>query len=259
MLDGMSGEGTRSAKAPRRDFLRRNPFPNPLLDGFFYREKMRAIHHVAPDGPVSRILEIGGGRSGLTALLYPEAEIVNIDLDRSYADAPANRASGTRFVCGDATRLPFADGAFDLVTMFDVMEHIPADRTAMAEALRVLAPGGMLLVSTPNEHWRFPYYSLLRPLCPTEAAVMADWGHVRRGYRLEELERLVGCPAERIASFITPLTAPGHDLAFSKLPRRLRTLGCALLLPLTGLGYALHRPAGRGTETAAAWRKAWAP
>lgn len=255
MLEGVSGTETRAVKAPRRAFLRSNPFPNPLLDGFFYREKMRAIHHVAPDGPFSRILEIGGGRSGLTAQLYPQAEVVNIDLDRSYADAPPNRQPGTRFVCGDATSLPFADGAFELVTMFDVMEHIPADRMAMAEALRVLAPGGALLVSTPNEHWRFPYYSLLRPLCPPEAAIMADWGHVRRGYRLEELESFVGHPALRIARFITPLTAPGHDVAFSKLPRRLRTLGCALLMPLTALGYVLHRPMGRGTETAAAWRK----
>ena len=256
MPDAMPHTETRAGKAPRWAFLRRNPFPKPLLDGFFYREKMRAIHHVAPDGPVSRILEIGGGRSGLTALLYPQAEIVNIDLDRSYAEAPTNRQPGTRFVCGDATRLPFADGTFELVTMFDVMEHISADSLAMAEALRVLAPGGALLVSTPNEHWRFPYYRVLRPLCPSEAAIMADWGHVRRGYRLAELERLVGHPAERIARFITPLTVAGHDIAFSKLPRRLRTLICALLLPLTGLGYVLHRPEGRGTETAAAWRKA---
>lgn len=256
MRDLASGAVPRAGKSPRAAFLRRNPFPKPLLDGFFFREKMRAIHHIAPDEPVSRILEIGGGRSGLTALLYPHAEIVNIDLDHRYASAPCNRQPGNRFVCGDATRLPFADRRFDLVTMFDVIEHIPADRAAMAEALRVLRPGGALLVSTPNENWRFPYYGLLRPLCPSEAAVMAEWGHVRRGYRLEALESIVGFPADRIANFITPLTVPGHDIAFSRLPPRLRTLACALLMPLTGLGYLLHRPEGRGTETAAAWRKA---
>ena len=246
----------RAYKAPRGVFLRRNPFPKPLLDGFFYREKMRAIYHVAPDEPVARILEVGGGRSGLTALLYPQAQIVNIDLDRTYADAPSNRQPGTNFICGDATQLPVPDGAFDLVTMFDVMEHIPEDRAAMAEALRVLRPGGALLVSTPNEYWRFPYYRALRPICPSEQSIMAEWGHVRRGYRLEELEGLVGQSAQKIANFITPLTAPSHDISFSGLPARLRTLVCALLMPLTGLGYVLHRPDGRGTETAALWRKA---
>ena len=246
---------TLAPKAARRDFLRRNPFPHPLLDGFFYREKMRAIHHVTPDDAIGTVLEIGGGRGGLTHLLFPAARIVNIDLDRSYGSAPCNREPGMSFVCGDATALPFADARFDAVTMFDLIEHVPDDSRAMAEALRVLRPGGMLLLSTPNENWRFPHYALLRPICPTDAEVMAEWGHVRRGYRLAELERLVGAPAERTASFITPLTVLGHDLAFSRLPARLRRLLGALVLPLTLFGYAVHRPDARGTETAASWRK----
>jgi len=244
-----------SRKAPRGDFLRRNPFPRPFLDGFFYREKMRAIHRVAPDGPVATVLEIGGGRSGLSAMLYPAARVVNVDLDPALADAPCNRAAAVRFICGDAASLPFADGAFDVVTMFDVIEHVPDDRRAVAEALRVLRRGGALVLSTPNENWRFPYYGALRPVCPSEAAIMAEWGHVRRGYRLAELETLVGARADDRASFITPLTVVGHDIAFSRLPARLRTLLCAAALPLTLLGYATHRPAARGTETAAAWHK----
>lgn len=245
-----------SAKRRRGEFLSRNPFPKPWLDGFFYREKMRAIHRIAPDGPVARVLEIGGGQSGLAALLYPAAQITTLDLDPVYGRAPCNRQERTGFVCGDAARLPFADGSFDVVTLFDVLEHVREDRLAAAEAWRVLRPGGTLLASTPNENWRFPYYAWFRPFCPSEAAIMAEWGHVRRCYRLGELETLVGAPADRIAHFITPLTAPGHDIAFSKLPARLRTALCALLMPLTGLGYLLHRPERRGTETAAGWQKA---
>jgi SAM-dependent methyltransferase len=243
------------AKAARGEFLRRNPFPGRFLGGFFYREKMRAIHQVTPEEPVDAVLEVGGGRGGLTGLLFPRARIVNIDLDRSHADAPSNREPRTSFVCGDATRLPFADARFDAVTMFDVIEHVPDDSRAMAEALRVLRPGGMLLVSTPNENWRFPHFALLRPVCPSEAEIMAEWGHVRRGYRLADLERMVGARAERVASFITPLTALGHDLAFSRLPRRLRRLLGMLALPLTLFGYAVHRPGARGAETAASWHK----
>src|SRR5436309_15628903 len=83
-------------KARRSDFLNRNPFPKPLLDGFFYREKMRAIHDVAPDEPLEEVLEIGGGRSGLTALLYPGARVLNLDRDAAYAAAPCNRQTLTR-------------------------------------------------------------------------------------------------------------------------------------------------------------------
>jgi hypothetical protein len=61
-----------SEKAPLGTFLAANPFPRPLTDGLFYREKMRAIHRIAPDtlGVSARsaaVLEIGGGRSGLTS------------------------------------------------------------------------------------------------------------------------------------------------------------------------------------------------
>ena len=242
-------------KALRSEFLSQNPFPKPFLGGFFYREKMRAIHQVAPDEAVDDVLEIGGGRSGLTALLYPRARIVNLDRDAAYAAAPCNRQSGTRFICGDGARLPFPSDRFAAVTMFDVVEHIPADRTAIAEALRVLRPGAALIVSTPNENWRFPYYGVMRALCPTESEIMAEWGHVRCGYSLPELETIVGSQAKARATFITPLTVLGHDVAFSRLPPKLRSFVCAGLLPITLIGYALHRGGGKGTETVALWRK----
>ena len=236
-------------------FLARNPFPAPLTFGFFYREKMRAVHRVSPEGPLRDILEVGGGRGGLTALLYPGARIVNIDFDRVFGNEAVNRQPGMSFVCGDATRLPFPDASFDAVTMFDVLEHIPDDRTAADEAFRVLRPGGWLLASSPNEHWRFPYYDVLRPYCPSEEEMFAEWGHVRRGYSLAEFAALADVPLVRHASFINPLTVLCHDVAFSRLSERKRRLLCRLLAPLTWAGYALHHPHARGTETAVAWRK----
>jgi hypothetical protein len=73
-----------NAKSPLPQFLRRNPFPRPLTLGFFYREKMRAIHRIAPDTVAGPILEVGGGRGGLTSLLYPNNSVVNIDLMRPW-------------------------------------------------------------------------------------------------------------------------------------------------------------------------------
>ncbi|HEY9769022.1 MAG TPA: hypothetical protein V6C71_11095 [Coleofasciculaceae cyanobacterium] len=43
-------------KTPVKDFLARNPFPYPLTLGFFYREKMRAIHRIAPNIYFDKIL-----------------------------------------------------------------------------------------------------------------------------------------------------------------------------------------------------------
>ncbi|PLS76615.1 MAG: hypothetical protein CYG61_00795 [Actinobacteria bacterium] len=242
-------------RASRRAFLRANPFEQPLTLGMFYREKMRAIHAIARPGPVRRILEVGGGQGGLTRLLYPGAVIVNADYDRAFAHRPVNEGAGSHFTCADGTWLPFRDECFDAVTLFDVLEHIPDDTRAVAEARRVLRPGGQLLLSSPNDAWRFPYYRAFRRVCPTDAEIMADWGHVRRGYALAELDRLAGTGHDAAHTFITPLTVIAHDVAFSRLPRRVRRAAGLALAPLTWAGYALHRPSALGTETAVRWTK----
>lgn len=245
-------------KAALSRFLDQNPFPNGLTDGLFYREKMRAIHRIAPttlaEARAPRVLDVGGGRSGLASLLYPDAEVITIDIDPSLAgQGPA--AGRAKFVCADAARLPFPDGAFDAVTLFDVLEHIPADRGAAAEALRVTRPGGVVLVSTPTAAWRYPYFKAMTPHCPHESELMAEWGHVRRGYTDADLEEIFGGAPERRASFINALTAFFHDVAFSKLGRRKRKLLYLAAAPLTALGYLLHHPAMGGAETAGAWRR----
>lgn len=236
-------------------FLSKNPFSSPLTLGFFFREKMRAIYKIAPDVDYQKILEVGGGQGGLTTLLYPKSQITNIDLEPKFAQAACNQNQNVTFICGDATQLPFEDNSFDAVTMFDVLEHIPDDEKAISEALRVLRPGGMLLVSTPNENWKFPYYEIMQSICPLDSEVMAEWGHVRRGYTLKSLENLIGLTCENYATFITPVTAIGHDIAFSRLPYLIRQFLSILVSPITWVGYLLHKPHSKGTETAYAWRK----
>jgi SAM-dependent methyltransferase len=241
-------------RCPLGDFLDLNPFGRGWTDGLFYREKMRAIHRIAPPQlPGSaRVLEIGGGRSRMAAMLYPDADVTTLDIDPSLApDEPGDGRS--RFVCGDATDLPFADASFDLVTQFDVLEHIEDDRRAAAEAKRVVRPGGWILVSTPSADWRYPYYGFMQRLCPPERALMDEWGHVRRGYRPDDLTHLFGRPADSRASFINAGTAFFHDVAFSRLsPRQRKLLYAAGALP-TLVAYSLHGPETRGTEMAYAW------
>jgi SAM-dependent methyltransferase len=243
-----------TSKLPLGRFLARNPFPNGWTDGLFYREKMRAIHRVAPDKAQGkgRVLEIGGGRSGLASALYPESEVITLDLN--FVLGKEQPASAEFFVCGTATDLPFDDASFDIVTLFDVLEHVPDDASAAKEALRVVRPGGHILVSTPEANWRYPYFRFMHWVCPHETELMAEWGHVRRGYQQPELVALFGKPPERSATFINPATAFFHDVAFSRLDRRRRKILYAFAAPVAAVGYLCHRPSTRGTETAFAWR-----
>lgn len=237
------------------DFLARNPFERGWTDGLFYREKMRAIHQIAPARlpDAARILEIGGGRSGMARNLYAEAHVTTIDIDPSLAPDPA-ADEASAFVVGDARALPFPDRSFDIVTMFDVLEHIKGDDQAAAEALRVAKPGGWILVSTPYQHWHYPHYGFMRRFCPPERALMDEWGHVRRGYTTEEVTHLFGRPSDISANFINPVTAFYHDVAFSNLPQRARKLiYLATAVPVLA-AYALHRPSTTGSEMACAWQ-----
>ena len=76
---------------------------------------------------------------------------------RSYywPERPLGEADANGVRNEDITRLTFADGSFDLVLTSDVMEHIYDYKTAFAEVLRVLKPGGIHVFSIPND-WPFP-------------------------------------------------------------------------------------------------------
>ena len=76
---------------------------------------------------------------------------------------------------GDATRLPFADGAFDRVVTSEVLEHIQDDVRAISELTRVLKPGGTLAVTVPS--W-FPE-KVNWMLSDEYHAPIAEGGHVR--------------------------------------------------------------------------------
>ena len=243
-------------RAPLKAFLAANPFSQGWTDGLFYREKMRAIHRVAPPKlqGEDRVLEIGGGRSGMAFHLYPVADITTLDIDPALAtQQPADAPS--HFICGDARALPFPDGHFGVVTLFDVLEHIEEDDVAAREALRVTRPGGYVLVTTPDANWHYPVHRWLKRVCPHESELMDEWGHVRRGYTGRDLERLFDAKPVASASFINHATAFYHDVAFSHLPRLARLALYAAAAPVVFTAYHRHRFDRTGSEAAFAWRK----
>ena len=243
-------------KAALHAFLSANPFPGKFTNGLYFRDKMRAIHRIAPATSGPDILEIGGGRSGLTKLLYPAATVVNLDFDGTLAAEPCNTQPGQIFVQGSATAIPFADASFDTVTLFDLLEHVEDDDRVAAEVLRVLRPGGVVLLTTPSsERWYYPHYRILRPFCPDERKLMAEWGHVRRGYRQERLDALFGGPPTAVGGFVNGALALSHDIAFSNLPRLAKLAAHLLAAPVSAYGWIIHKPGNPGTEISAAWRK----
>lgn len=91
----------------------------------------------------------------LAPFLSPEAVVTGVDREPEWVLKAAEIAKArglTRFGYrqGDANGLPFADAAFDLVTCQTLLIHVPDPRTTLREFLRVLKPGGLLVLSEPN-------------------------------------------------------------------------------------------------------------
>ena len=103
-----------------------------------------------------RVLEVGCGRGialpGLDRLLHP-VRLVGLDIAADLLEQARVRteAAGIRveLVPGDVRRLPFPDGAFDLVVDFGTCYHIARKEQALGEIIRVLAPGGLFVHETP--------------------------------------------------------------------------------------------------------------
>lgn len=100
----------------------------------------------------------------------------------------------------DALRLPFPDAAFDVVILAEILEHIPDDRRAIAEAVRVLRPGGALVATVPRWWPERVCWAL------SEAYHTVEGGHVRIYRRRQLRSRL------RAATLLTRGSHHAHAL-----------------------------------------------
>lgn len=102
-----------------------------------------------------RVLDIACGEGyGSDLLTGAAAKVIGVDLDEaSIAHARRTYArSNIEFLLGDATAIPVADSSVDVVVSFETIEHLTDHRTLMLEIKRVLAPGGVLVLSSPDRH-----------------------------------------------------------------------------------------------------------
>jgi SAM-dependent methyltransferase len=110
-----------------------------------------------------RVLDVGcgSGRHTCEAFRFPRVTAVGADRNPADLKEARNRLrfheqvgahGGGRWalLAADARHLPFATAAFDAVICAEVLEHIPDHRAAAAEIVRVLRPGGILVVSVPR-------------------------------------------------------------------------------------------------------------
>jgi len=114
-------------------------------------------------------LEIGCGEGTNLARLASAGRTIGIDRYPAKARFAARAVPAAHVGAADAMALPFRDGTFASVFVRDLLHHLPDRPRAVAEAVRVLSPGGTLLVVEPNG--ANPLVALQGRLVAAEAAL----------------------------------------------------------------------------------------
>ncbi|GBD99329.1 putative S-adenosylmethionine-dependent methyltransferase/MSMEI_2290 [bacterium BMS3Abin07] len=106
--------------------------------------------------PPADFLEVGCGTGNVSSFLAKAGYVVTgCEL---YEEAIKIAWQGFKIMKGDANSLPFENQSFDIVGLFDVIEHLDDPVIALKEALRVLKPGGIVSVTVPARKELWSYY-----------------------------------------------------------------------------------------------------
>jgi ubiquinone/menaquinone biosynthesis C-methylase UbiE len=157
------------------------------------------VEQILAEGPVAgkRIMEVGAG-SGRDSVRLAAAGATAIILDYSVPSLETARRVAERegvrahFVRADALRLPFRDGAFDVVFHQGLLEHFRDPAPLLRENVRVLAPDALLLVDVPQ---RFHLYTVGKHVLIALGKWFAGW---ETEFSIGELERAMRRAGVRI-------------------------------------------------------------
>lgn len=136
--------------------------PGAAVENYWYRRHEAAYRAVAPMLPTGRLLELGVGEGYGAALLGHDPargrRVVGVDYDPATLRHVARRYPEVAAVRGNAVALPVADARVDAVVSMQLVEHLWDQPAHVAECARVLRPGGVLVLSTPNRLTFSPGY-----------------------------------------------------------------------------------------------------
>ena len=168
------------------------------------------MEQVLAQGPVRgrRVLEVGAG-SGRDSIALASEGAIPFILDYSMASLETARGVARRhgmapiLVRADALRLPFRDGAFDVVFHQGLLEHFRDPMPLLTENVRALKEEGILLVDVPQ---RWHLYTLLKHAMIATGTWFAGW---ETEFSIGELERLLHRAGVRVVHRYGAWMVPG--------------------------------------------------
>jgi 2-polyprenyl-3-methyl-5-hydroxy-6-metoxy-1,4-benzoquinol methylase len=153
--------------AEYRQYAGIGPYYLPVFGRIYSKRLMQCLGAVRKHaGQPTSVLDVGCGFGIATAAMaemYPRAQVRGLDLYEQDVLASARNLTRSSnridFVTGSIEDAPFESNSFDLVTAFDVLEHVPHPEVALREIARLLSPTGTVVASVPIES---PILGLIR-------------------------------------------------------------------------------------------------
>jgi SAM-dependent methyltransferase len=113
-------------------------------------DRYKLVHDWVPEG-TKRVLDVGCGNALFTQWLRERAgEVFGVDHNPRNCRRGRREYPTLRLAASAAEHLPFASESFDCVVCSDTIEHVDDDQAAVDELLRVLQPGGTLVLTMPQ-------------------------------------------------------------------------------------------------------------
>jgi len=177
------------------------------------------------------LLDLGCGFGEFTSVFFDEPVDVGLDIRLDDLKQASRGGKYLSVVRADARRMPFADGSFSSVMSLSVLEHIPRTEGAVAEAHRVLQPGGKFVLTAPTDKLSdmFLYTRTLkrvglaslgrlyasvlnRALAHVSLMSEEDWLALldRVGFDVERHTMIIGRRALKAFDLTLPLAAPSQ-------------------------------------------------
>lgn len=203
--------------------------------------------------PAELTLDLGCSEyGGLEKELAKNGKVIGVDLKKSIDRNLLNE--NFFYVVADAQCLPFKNSSFPQIVCLDMIEHISNDSAAAKEIERISKGGANIVLSTPSERWRFPYFGFMKFFCKSEEQTLKEFGHARKGYSEGQIRNLFpGLNTLEKKYFVSGLSAFGYDIEFSNL-RILENLILKILFPVLWLNFRFSKHKS-GTHIAVRMRK----
>jgi SAM-dependent methyltransferase len=166
---------------------------------FWFRARNRLIFGITRKltsglNPGYRVLEVGCGTGNVLKVLRqacPDGNVVGLELWLDGLRFAQQRSDGP-LVQGDVRNSPFGK-PFELIGMFDVLEHIPEEVETLVALREALAPGGRLMLTVPAHQYLWSYFDAAAHHCRRYSASQIRDRLTQAGFQVEFLSEFMTC------------------------------------------------------------------